>query len=205
MEWLRINDEGEVEFVSEEVKLVPEVQAILTLNYNKGKGDIDGRKKHRAKLECKYMCLGYSPRSPYKDYSEAERLVEAKLDCKFPADWVMSPELKALIPEFEEGTKNKVGRLLKTVTKFIDKFETHLNSIELNERNASGGLIHKPTDIMATLERLPRLAETLQELENQAKLGVIVKQNVKGDHQPGWMGSTNVVKARREEEDEDND
>lgn len=205
MEWLRINDEGEVEFVSEEVKLVPEVQAILTLNYNKAPGDIDGRKKFRAKRECKYLALAYSPRSPYKDYSESERIAEARLDCKFPLDWEPSTELKLLIPEFEEGTKNKVGRLLKTVTKFIDKFEAHLNNIQLDERNQSGGLIHKPTDIMATLERLPRLAETLQELENQAKLGVIIKQNVKGDHQPGWMGSTNVVKARREDEEDDND
>lgn len=203
MDWIKINDEGEIEFVSEEVKLVPEMQALLSLAYNKGKGDFEGRKKLRAKTELKYLFLAYSPKSPYKDYSKTERIAEARLDCKFLPEWEESTELKLLIPKFEEGTKNKVGRLLKTVQNFIDKFETNLNTLDLNERNASGGLVYKATDIMATLERLPRLAETLQELETQAKAGIIVKTNVKGDHEAGWAGLHSNIKGKREEVEED--
>lgn len=49
MEWFQITDEGEIEFVSKEIKLIPEVRAILSLEYNKGDKDFEGRKKVRAK------------------------------------------------------------------------------------------------------------------------------------------------------------
>lgn len=209
MEWLSIDENGEIRFVSEECKLVPEVQAILTLNYNKQPKDHDGRKKYRAKNELKYLYLAYSLKSPYRDYSEKERIEEAKLDCNFDSSWTPSPELIALIEKYKRGTPGKINRLLTTVTKFIDKFENHLNTVDLNERSNTGGLIHSPKAIIDTLERLPRLAETLQELETQAKLGVISKVSSKGDHEVGWMamsqstGGKPVPMTTTSEEDED--
>jgi hypothetical protein len=204
MEWLKINEEGEIEFVSQEVKLVPEVQAILALNYNKQKGDNEGKKKYRAKAECKYLFLVYSNKSPYKDYNEQERIAEAKIDCNFGPEWVGSPELKKLVPKFLKGNQPKVAKLLLTVQRFVDRFEAHLDNIDLNERNASGGLVHKPTDIMGTLERLPRLAETLQELENQVKSGVIVKSSVRGDQEEGWLSGKATKSVTKTEEIDDN-
>lgn len=203
MDWLTINENGEVEFASEEIKLVPEVLRLLTLNYNKGPGDNEGRKKRRALTELKYLYLAYSPKSPYKDFSDTERIAEARIDCNLPVTWEESEELKAVIPKFFKGTKTKVARLLDTVNKFMDKFEAHLNSIDLNERNMSGGIVHTPKSVMETLERLPRLAETLQELENQARSGIIVKTSSKGDHEVGWMNKNNnqSVKKRIEEDE----
>ncbi len=195
MEWLKLNDDtGEVSLVAEEVKLVPELQLITTLTYNKGPKDHEGRKKYRAKSELKYLYLAYSLKSPYRDFSEPERILEAKKDCGLPEEWRESSELKALVVRYKASTPGKVNRLLNTVAKFMDKFETYLNKIDLDERNASGGLVYKATDVMATLERLPRLAETLQELENQAKLGVIAKVTSKGDHEIGWMNKDNKIK-----------
>lgn len=191
MDWLRITEDGEVEVTSDEVKLTPEYQTCNSLAYNKSKGDADGRKKYRFKDELKYMCLAYSQKSPYKDYNEKERIEEARLDCKLKPDWVESPELKKLIEKYVNNSPNKVQRLLRTTERFIDKFEIHLNSIDLNEKNSAGSLIHKPTDIMATLERLPRLAETLFELESQARMGAITKHSSRGDHELGWMNKSN--------------
>lgn len=187
MEWVKINDEGEIEFQSDEVKLVPEVQALLALNYNKQKGDVEGRKKYRAKQEIKYLYLVYSYKSPYRDYSEDERIIEAKQDCNFGPEWVESKELKELKPKFNKGLGNKVVNMLQRVYKFVDKFEKHLDNIDLNERTATGGIVHDAKKVMDTLNALPRLAETLQELENQAKLGIVVKTNSRGDQEVGWM------------------
>lgn len=204
MDWLKINEEGDIEFVSDEIKLVPEMKSLLTLEYNKGKGDNEGRKKLRVKTELKYLYLVYSPKSPYKDYTEAERVLEAKLDCLLPQEWVESKELKLLVPKFKRGAESKVMRMLSTVERFIDKFDEHLNNINLNERTESGLIVHKPKEIMETLERLPRFAESLQELEQQAKSGVIVKTSSKGDHEVGWMATTNskVKKKQTGEQDE---
>jgi len=199
MEWLKINADGEVEFVAEEIRLIPEIQALYTLNYNKGKNDADGRKRYRALAEVKYLYLAYSPKSPYRDYSEIERKKEAILDCAFGEHWVESPELQALIPKFLKGNQNKIVRLLGTVERFVEKFEAHLNKINLEERTDGGMMVHKPKDIMDTLERMPRLADTLIELERQAKTDSIRKVSSKGDHELGWMAlGTNLTKTTRD-------
>lgn len=202
MDWFKINAEGEIEFVAEEVKLVPELQTLLSLKYNKGPKDHDGRKKYKALEELRYMTLAYSPKSPYKDYSEQERIAEAKLDCNFPPDWKESEELKALIPKYLKGTISKTTRSLKTTERFLEKFEKHLNDVDLNERNAGGGLIHDPAKIMNTLKALPDFLITIHELERQARMDVIASPKSKGDHELGWMATNKPNGKQRREESE---
>lgn len=207
MDWLRVNSEGELEFVMQEVKIVPEVQELLTLKYNKDrKGDMDGRKKLRALSELKYVYLMYSPKSPYRDYiTEKERLEEAKKDCGFSEHWVESPELKLAIEKFLKGNPNKTTKSIKIIEKFLDKFSTHLENIDLNERNSTGGIIHDPGKVMSTLEKLPSFLKTLEELERQSKLGIVSTPTSKGDHELGWMAvkGVDVKKPRQKEEDGD--
>lgn len=188
MEWCRINEDGEIEFNSEEVKLVPEVKAILAVNYNKGmKGDSSGREKLRAKTEVKYLYLRYSNKSPYRDYDEKEQIEEAKKDCGFSEHWVESPELQALIPKFIKGNTSIEERALNTAKKFLQKFENHLNDITLDERNASGGLVHDPGKIMKTLEQLPSFLLKIGEFQRQISQGTVANPTSKGDHEIGWM------------------
>jgi hypothetical protein len=205
MEWININAEGEVEFVSDEIKLVPEVQALLALKYNKGKGDADGRKKSRAMAELKYMRLAYSPRSPYSDYSEHERIEEAKKDCEFPEGWTESPEFAAALPKYLKGAPNKIERLLRTTEKFLDKFENHLNSLDLSEKKESGEYVNKPGDIIKTLQQLPALAQTLQELERQVRQGSVGVPKSRGDHETGWLDGSELDKDRNDDDRETSD
>lgn len=192
MDWLKVNDAGEIEFVTDEVKLVPEMKSLLAKSYDK---------KGRAKQELMYLFLAYSYKSPYKDYSEQERLQQAKLDCHFPNEWEESTELKLLIPKFKLGTTNRASRLLGTVVKFLDKFENHLNSINLDERTAAGGLVHSAKNIMDTLKQLPGMAETLTELERQARTDIVKKVSSKGDHELGWI--TKQTTAHKTIDDDD--
>lgn len=205
MEWIKINTDGEVEFESEEVKLVPEVQAVYSLKYNKGPKDHEGRKRTRALEELRYMYLAYSPKSPYKDFYADERIVEAKTDCRFPTGWKESDELKALIEKYIKGTPSKVTRSLNTVEKFLEKFETHLNKINLDERNASGGLVHDPAKVMNTLKALPDFLMTIQELERAAKNDIIASPKSKGDHELGWMAINKSNSRPKQKEDEEDD
>lgn len=205
MDWLKLNNEGEIEFVSEEIKLVPELQEMWTLKYNKGAKDADGRKKFRLMNELKYLYLMYSLKSPYNDYTSEDRHKEALTDCGFPPDWKPSPEFKALLAKYEKGTLNKVTRSLKVVEGFLEKFENHLKQIELNERNANGGLVHDAGKIMSTLKQLPDYLMTLQELERQARHDIIRTPTSKGDHELGWMAvndQSKKGKKKTEEQDE---
>lgn len=203
MEWINVNAEGELE-ITDEAKLVPEVQALLTLKYNKGPKDHDGRKRFRVHEELRYMRLVYSPKSPYRDYYEDERIAEARLDCGFPKEWVESPELKAAIGKYIKGAVSKVSRSLNTTERFLEKFEKHLNKIDLDERTATGGIVHDPAKVMNTLKALPDFLQTIQELERQAKNDIIANPKSKGDHELGWMAlnKTNNAKRVRENSDE---
>jgi len=208
MDWLKLNTEGDLEFVMEEVKLVPELQTLLTLKYNKDtKGDMDGRKKLKALNELRYVYLVYSPKSPYRDYSEKERLEEAKKDCNFSQHWVESPELKEVINKFLKGNVNRTTRSVKIIEKFLDRFETHLEGIDLNERTATQALVHNPKSIMQTLQELPSFLKTLQELEQQSKLGIVSTPTSKGDHELGWMAmnkDTTKVRLKQTEDETEN-
>ncbi len=204
MEWLKVNADGEMELTTAEVALVPELAALRTPAYNKGKGDFEGRKKTRYKQELKYLYLTYSGKSPYRDYSQEERVIEAKKDCNFADEWVESTELQLLIPKFIKGNKSKLERLLSTTESFLEKFEKHLNGVDLDERNSNGGLVNDATKIMGSLKQLPGLAQTLQELEQQVKLGTVGTPKSKGDHELGWMAMDNpTTKMKQTEEDED--
>jgi hypothetical protein len=202
MDWLRLNTEGEIEFVSEEVKLVPELQTLLALKYNKGPKDNDGRKRFKALAELKYLYLVYSPKSPYKDYSDHERLEEAKKDCLFPNEWEESTELKLLVPKFIKGNTSKISRMLQTAEGVLDKLDSYLRNIDFTEKLESGVLLHKPKEVIDTLKQLPSLAANLQELEQQVRQGHVGTPKSKGDHEVGWM-ALNGDNKPKQREDED--
>lgn len=198
MEWLKVNPDGDIEFVSEEIKLVPEVQELMTLKYNKGPGDHDGRKKYRAKNELKYMYLNYSKKGPYKDYSAEERFAEAKIDCNLPQNWQESVELQAVVKKYLKAAPSKLVRLLHTSEKVLDKLDAYLNSIDFTKTDDKGSLVHEPKAVMDTLNKLPALASTLQTLEQQANLGVIGTPKSRGDHEIGWMAlNPDIENAKR--------
>ena len=199
MEWLKINTEGEVEFNSEEIKLIPELQSILSLKYNKQKGDLDGRKRYKALAELKYLYLVHSSKSPYRDYSDLERLDEAKKDCNFSQDWEESTELKLLIPKFIKGNQNKLARLLATTEKVLDKLDFYFNNIDLQERDEKGAYVNDPKKVMEVLKQLPSVASTLQELERQVKVGSVGTPKSKGDHELGWEGLAEERPNRQED------
>jgi hypothetical protein len=202
MDWLKLDKDGELIFNSEEVKLVPEVQELMSLKYNKGPKDNDGRKRYKALAELKYMYLVYSPKSPYKDYYEKERIEEAKLDCAFPDGWTESPELRAVIAKYMKGSVSKITRSLKTVEKFLEKFEKHLNDIDLNERTGGGTLVHDPAKVMTTLGKLPDFLTTIHELERAAKNDIIAAPSSKGDHELGLLALNKNINNRKQRDDE---
>lgn len=202
MEWLKLNEEGEIEFVSEEIKLVPEVQALLALKYNKGAGDVDGRKRYRAKEELKYLYLNYSAKSPYRDYTDLERLGEAKKVCSFPADWKESDEFKALLPKYLKAAPSKIERLLGTAESVLDKLEVYFKGIDFTQKDKNGALVYEPKEVMESLNKLPKLASTLQELTQQVKIGVIGVPKSKGDHEIGWMAMNDNTSKKKVVEQE---
>lgn len=192
MEWIKINEDGEVELLMEEVKLVPELVAMNTRAYNKAAGDHEGRLKKRVKQELKYLYLAYSLKSPYKDYSSKERIEEARKDCNFPEGWEESEELKLLIHKYTKANPSRITRLLHTAENTVDKLRDFLDEIDLSQKDEYGKLVHTTASVLKTLEQLPAVAQTLAELERQSRTDIIHNTKTRGDQELGWMASTKI-------------
>ncbi len=169
----------------------------MSLKYNKRNGDLDGRKRYRALEELKYLHLAYSTKSPYRDYSDNERLEESKKDCGFSSNWEESTELKLLIPKFIKGTTSKLARLLQTTESVLDKLDSYYKTIDFS-LGAENRV--EPKEVIESLNKLPKLAQTLQELERQVKTGSVGTTKSKGDHETGWIMDNNVNERQREDE-----
>lgn len=185
---LVINKEtGEVEF-SDEALALEVVKTLRSLNYNKQEGDADGRKRERIKREKRYVWFMYHPLTPYREYSEKEKLIEAKLEAKLPDDWVPSSELVAFIAEYIKHTKTRILRLLDSAEKAVDKVRIYLETVDLSERTAAGGIVNHPTDVIKLISDLPKAAQSLQELQLQAKSHLLAPaKKSRGDAEIGWI------------------
>lgn len=187
-EILRINEDGEVEITNEGVELIEVVKVLKSLNYNKQQGDHDGRKRLRLKNELKYVFLVHHPRSPYREYSDSEKDIEAKLEIGLPSDWVMSTELKLFITKFRDYTYTRLMKLLDAAEKAIDKVRDYLEKVDFSERTGTGNVVNHPTDIMKLIADMPKVASGLRELQQQAKTQMVgARSKSRGDHETGWI------------------
>lgn len=184
---VRVDDDGEVIGIEDEYKVMPEFKALWTLDYNKGPRDHDGRKRLRAKSELLYMWSMYSPRTPYRDYSEKDREEQSREDSSLPPEWEPSKELSVAIEKYKKCTETRFYKLLLGAEKAIDKVRDYLNTVDLTQTTSGGSLVNHPTDVMRVISDLPKMAAALKSLEEQAKYDIVSTSKSKGDHEVGWM------------------
>jgi GH15 family glucan-1,4-alpha-glucosidase len=168
--------------------LLPEIKAMLTLNYNKQKGDAQGRKKDRALAEFTYVYLAYDYGSPYADFSKEQRLKQALIDAGLPQDYAISDELKALIDKYktiqEEGIL--ALRLLKKVKASAEKLTAYFDNVDFTEQDEYGKFVYSVKEYMDALKRLPDLIEGLDKLEKQVKKQLSSEDRLYGDSLKGF-------------------
>jgi hypothetical protein len=188
-EILVINPEtSEIELGTDSVELLEAYRTINSLNYNKQPGDTEGRKRTRVKTELKYVYLMYHPRTLYREYSEEEKHFEAKMESKLPENWVPSTELELFIAAYRKHSKPRVEKLLDAAEKAIDKVRIYLETVNFSERTAGGAIVNHPGDILKLISDLPKTAQSLQELQQQAKSHLIAPATKsRGDQQMGWL------------------
>lgn len=183
----KIGEEGEfVGFENNEVTAIPAFKAMLALNYNKQKGDIDGRKRFRAKSEFFYMYLMYDPRSPYVNYTEQERHEESLRDAGLDSDWKPSEEFNKVKEKYLLCVESRFYKVLKSAEKALDQIRVFLDSVDLSDPSKS---TTKPKDIIDIIADLPKVSASLSQLQEQAKLSLSPVSQSKGDHELGFLAT----------------
>jgi hypothetical protein len=147
------------------------VRELQSLKYNAGKewSDSDGRMRKRYNLELLYIFYVHSRMSPFKAYTEEDRIVRAKKDIPFPPNWKVSSELGEcikLIVELEDNTETK--KTLRTVRKMLQSMRTHLEGVDFGVELEDGKMKYDITKYLAIADKIPSSLDKLKEIEEKA-------------------------------------
>jgi hypothetical protein len=187
MEKIIMVEDGKVSFLRDELQIIPEFATLFTYKYNKQPGDLDGKKRVRATQELAYMWYMYSHNSPYKEYSEEERKVEALLIAELPPDFKPSKELSDAIARYRSLNETRMLKLIKSAEKAIDSLRNYFETVDFAEKNANGVMVNKPSEVIRAILDLDKVAVGLEKLAqrqlNELKEGAANR----GGQEEGWI------------------
>lgn len=152
-----IDENGNIDF-ADSLKALPQVRTMLTLNYNKGKGDVDGRNRGRYEREKNYLFYMYSFQSPYNEDTAERRLNKSLGLAGLPESFKESELLESLAKEIDTIQK------LSYEWKALCRARVHLERLD-----DMISTTEDPDIIIKFMEKLPKLNETMAIAEKAFK------------------------------------
>ena len=176
---------------TEEAYAIKEFSDLLTLQYNKGKGDTQGRKRYRGIKELEFIFFFVDYRSEFAKYAKEERRIEALHAAGLDENYKISKELTAAITQYRKLQETRPIKLLNAARQAVDKMTEYFNSVELTIEGPNGNLIPNPDvqakDVMANLSNLAKVLKGLDDLEDQIKTQEMQTQSLRGEAEPGRL------------------
>jgi len=154
-----IDDENKV-IVSPEVRVVPEFAHIL-------KRDKDRFKKQAFK-EFAFIYFMADYRSVYNDLPEEEKYQKIRKDYLDEEFGIDDSILKA-IEKYKMLQETTTMKMLKAARVACQKLEEYFLTVDLNERDDSGKVVNKSTDLAANIKAIGAINDSLNKVEAQIK------------------------------------
>jgi hypothetical protein len=190
-------ENNEAKLAREELELIPEFKTLLSLAYNKDKGDIDGRKRFRAIKELTYIWFMYSNSSPYREYDEKERKIESLQTATLPPNYPISTDLLAAIEKYKKLTDTRVLKLIRAAEKAIDRLREYFETVNFTERNSAGTLVNKPSEVISAISQLDKVSEGLERLATRQKAEKNQFVDARGTQESGWLMEQDKLNGTR--------
>ena len=180
------NSANEVTINEPEILLIREFADLWDVSRNKTKEDPKGSKRSRAYREFTYIWLMCDWASPYSDYTEQERHIEAMKDARLTEKEWTDPTFRAACRKYRElQNSSRSLKLIKAAEDVVDKITDYFETLDLQERDPiSGKPIFKTKDVMAELSNVSDVVEQLKALE------VLYKREQEQDN--GLMGNVEI-------------
>ena len=148
--------------------LIPEFKELLTLKFNKDKGDADGRKKKKMIRAITYIYMLCDPRSPISHIIEEEREERAKVYSNF--NETNSDIIRRCVDVYKDIWNNdRAFRLLRATENFIDKQIKHLDEVDFTEEDANNKLKYDITKYSKLSANLSDQLDDLIKVEKKVK------------------------------------
>ena len=164
------------------ISMIPEFKRLLT----RDKGT--GKYKTEAQRDFTYIFLRYDFMSPFENYKETDREVEA-LKCsgmergKMEADgdlWDAIRMYQRL--QNESSVALQTYRDLKTS---VEDLREYIRDMNLHERTETGAKVHSPKEKQDAINGMPKTILTLQEMENTVRAELEGNTGLRGDATKG--------------------
>lgn len=165
------NVRNKIELALPEILLVKEFAELMKCDRNICEEDPKGSQGLRAYKEFSYIWLAIDWRSPYSDYAEQERHIEALRDSGITEEEFNNPEFRTACRKYRAlQESNRSIKLLQAAQNTVDKFIDYFNSVDPQERDPlTGKPIFKVKDLIAEISNLSKVNDELNTLETMVK------------------------------------
>ena len=150
---------------TEEFFMIEEFKALYALKYNEATGDKQGRNRLKGLAEARFIYFLCDHKSEFAKYSAEERKAEALSAAGLDPEYKLSETLEAAIKRYEKLTESRNLRLLKSANTAVDKLSDYLQSVDFNQRTATGQMVFDPKDLISNVGNLGKVIEGLDKLE----------------------------------------
>tara|TARA_R100000808_G_C2151059_1_gene159978 strand:+ start:496 stop:1026 length:531 start_codon:yes stop_codon:yes gene_type:complete len=171
---LQINKKGDIYREDNGVVLVPEFKTVLET-------------EKLGQTAMKWIALVYDYESPYRHYTEKERMKAVSMDLYNSYTWSghKKPEMKAAADKYKELQFDPLDEQLIAFNKKINEFTNLIDSMFLNEENAE--LLQK---LMIGVEKILKTRQSL--LDSIERRGQ--RQKIAGDKGLSFLENRKKIK-----------
>jgi len=164
--------EGFQVVVDLELRLIKEFRELIAEDKN--------RDKKNALMWFAYIYHMHDYKSPYQLYEESDRHMRVVRDLTMPADFKLSKRMTAAVEKYNElqttpavktlqTTKHALNSAEKAIGALTRKIELLLSEADDEEKDTVGVAVKNVTKLLELAERLPKMTEVINGLEDRVK------------------------------------
>ena len=169
------------------ILLIKEFADLWDIERNKCKEDKSGKDRLLAFKEFTYIYLSLDYKSPYFAYLEQDRHYAALVDSGLESEHTKNPEFVAAYNKYKEiQESDPILSLIKTAHHTLYRTQVFLDSIDFTEIDEMGKPLYKPKGVIEDIASIAKMRNSLIELEEQHKKGLLSQSKLRGDTEPGF-------------------
>lgn len=169
------------------ILLIKEFADLWEINRNKCKEDKTGKERLLAFKEFTYIFLSLDYKSPYFAYLEQEKHYAALIDSRLEPEHIKNQEFVAAYNKYKElQESDPILSLIKTAHHTLYRTQVFLDSIDFTEIDETGKPLYKPKSVIEDIASIAKMRNSLIELEEQHKKGLLSQSKLRGDTELGF-------------------
>lgn len=147
---------------------------------------------------CKFVYLYSDYASPYRDYPEDDKRIQAAYDCYLTTEESIMEQLSVACNKWVEmQSQDRNVRILKAGQRQVDELISYFSEEGKLTMKKDGKPVYKAKDIMSELREIGAISDELDRHEERVRLGDSVQSDIRGGAVEGLIIDFAKEKERR--------